>query len=266
MNTPVLGIIPEDNEARANPLISAEQGNLRAEAYRQVRTNLQFIDVERSVKSVVITSAIPDEGKSTTACNLAIAFARTGARVLLVEADLRRPRTADYLGIEGAVGLTNVLLGQVPVGDVLQTWGTLPLKVLPSGPIPPNPSELLGSTPMIELVRLLGSHADIVILDAPPLLPVTDAAVLSTVCDGALIVARHGHTRRDQLAAADEAVTKVGGRVLGVLLNRVPRRGAGKGYGYEYGYGYYTSPQANRPRISENGTQTITASGRRAKR
>ena len=91
-------------------------------------TNLQFIDVERSVKSVVITSAIPDEGKSTTACNLAIAFARTGARVLLVEADLRRPRTADYLGIEGAVGLTNVLLGQVPVGDVLQTWGTLPLR------------------------------------------------------------------------------------------------------------------------------------------
>ena len=227
--------------------ISADQGNLRAEAYRQVRTNLQFIDVERSVKSVVITSAIPDEGKSTTACNLAIAFARTGARVLLVEADLRRPRTADYLGIEGAVGLTNVLLGQVPVGDVLQTWGTLPLKVLPSGPIPPNPSELLGSTPMIELVHLLGSHADIVILDAPPLLPVTDAAVLSTVCDGALIVARHGHTRRDQLLAADEAVTKVGGRVLGVLLNRVPRRGAGKGYGYEYGYGYYTSAEANRP-------------------
>jgi non-specific protein-tyrosine kinase len=266
LSTPVLGIIPEDNDARANPLISADQGNLRAEAYRQVRTNLQFIDVERSVKSVVITSAIPDEGKSTTACNLAIAFARTGARVLLVEADLRRPRTADYLGIEGAVGLTNVLLGQVPVGDVLQTWGTLPLKVLPSGPIPPNPSELLGSTPMIELVHLLGSHADIVILDAPPLLPVTDAAVLSTVCDGALIVARHGHTRRDQLLAADEAVTKVGGRVLGVLLNRVPRRGAGKGYGYEYGYGYYTSAEANRPRISENGTQTITASGRRAKR
>jgi succinoglycan biosynthesis transport protein ExoP len=265
MNTPVLGIIPEDQDARANPLISAEQGNLRAEAYRQVRTNLQFIDVERSVKSVVITSAIPDEGKSTTACNLAIAFARTGARVLLVEADLRRPRTADYLGIEGAVGLTNVLLGQVPVGDVLQTWGTLPLKVLPSGPIPPNPSELLGSTPMIELVQLLGAHADIVILDAPPLLPVTDAAVLSTVCDGALIVARHGHTRRDQLAAADEAVTKVGGRVLGVLLNRVPRRGAGKGYGYEYGNSYYTSPQSNRPRIGENGTQTITASGRRAK-
>jgi capsular exopolysaccharide synthesis family protein len=264
--SPLLGIIPEDSEARTSPLISAEQGNLRAEAYRQVRTNLQFIDVERTVKSVVITSAIPDEGKSTTACNLAIAFARTGARVLLVEADLRRPKTADYLGIEGAVGLTNVLLGQVAVGDVLQTWGTLPLKVLPSGPIPPNPSELLGSTPMIELIKLLGSHADIVILDAPPLLPVTDAAVLSTVCDGALIVARHGHTRRDQLTAASESINKVGGRVLGVILNRVPRRGSGTGYGYDYGYGYYTSAQANRPRISENGTQTITSGGRRAKR
>jgi succinoglycan biosynthesis transport protein ExoP len=262
--SPLLGIIPEDSEAKTSPLISAEQGNLRAEAYRQVRTNLQFIDVERSVKSVVITSAIPDEGKSTTACNLAIAFARTGARVLLVEADLRRPKTADYLGIEGAVGLTNVLLGQVAVGDVLQAWGTLPLKVLPSGPIPPNPSELLGSTPMAELVHLLGAHADIVILDAPPLLPVTDAAILSTVCDGALIVARHGHTRRDQLGAATESITKVGGRVLGVLLNRVPRRGAGKGYGYDYRYGYYTAAQANRPRISETGTQTVTG-GRRAK-
>jgi polysaccharide biosynthesis transport protein len=263
--SPLLGIIPEDSEARATPLISAEQGNLRAEAYRQVRTNLQFIDVERTVKSIVITSAIPDEGKSTTACNLAIAFARTGARVLLVEADLRRPKTADYLGIEGAVGLTNVLLGQVAVGDVLQPWGTLPLKVLPSGPIPPNPSELLGSTPMAELVHLLGAHADIVILDAPPLLPVTDAAILSTVCDGALLVARHGHTRRDQLTSATEAVNKVGGRVLGVLLNRVPRRGAGVGYGYDYGYGYYTSAEANRPRMSDNGTQTVTA-GRRGKR
>ena len=263
--SPLLGIIPEDSEAKLSPLISAEQGNLRAEAYRQVRTNLQFVDVERTIKSVVVTSAIPDEGKSTTACNLAIAFARTGARVVLVEADLRRPRTADYLGIEGAVGLTNVLLGQVSVGDVLQTWGTLPLKVLPSGPIPPNPSELLGSKPMAELVTLLGAHADIVILDAPPLLPVTDAAVLSTVCDGALIVARYGHTRRDQLTAAEEAVGKVGGRIVGVLLNRVPRRGGGSNYGYGYGYGYYTSPQANRPRINEAGTQTITAGRRRAK-
>jgi capsular exopolysaccharide synthesis family protein len=263
--SPLLGIIPEDSDARVSPLISAEQGNLRAEAYRQVRTNLQFVDVERSIKSVVVTSAIPDEGKSTTACNLAIAFARTGARVVLVEADLRRPRTADYLGVEGAVGLTNVLLGQVSVGDVLQTWGTLPLKVLPSGPIPPNPSELLGSRPMAELVTLLGAHADIVILDAPPLLPVTDAAVLSTVCDGALIVARFGHTRRDQLTAAEQAVGKVGGRIVGVLLNRVPRRGGGSNYGYGYGYGYYTSPQANRPRINETGTQTITAGRRRAK-
>jgi Mrp family chromosome partitioning ATPase len=139
------------------------------------------------------------------------------------------------------------------------------LKVLPSGPIPPNPSELLGSKPMAELVTLLGAHADIVILDAPPLLPVTDAAVLSTVCDGALIVARFGHTRRDQLTAAEQAVGKVGGRTVGILLNRVPRRGGGSNYGYGYGYGYYTSPQANRPRINETGTQTITAGRRRAK-
>ncbi len=249
---PVLGIVPEDPHAKENPLLlsTSEDKSGRAESYRQVRTNLQFLGVDKATRTLVITSAIPEEGKTTTACNIAIAVAESGLRVILVEADLRRPRIAEYLGIEGAVGITSVLLAQATVADVIQTWGRQRLQVLPSGPIPPNPSELLGSRQMSELITKLSSASDIVILDAPPLLPVTDAAVLASRCDGALIVARYGHTRRDQLAAASEALRKVGAAPLGVVLNRVPRNGAGDGYGYGYGYGYgnYISSH-NRPKV-----------------
>ncbi len=235
---PVLGLVPEDPHAKESPLLlsTSDDQSGRAESYRQIRTNLQFLGVDKATRALVITSAIPEEGKTTTACNIAIALAESGLRVILVEADLRRPRIAEYLGIEGAVGITSVLLGQATVADVLQTWGRQRLQVLPSGPIPPNPSELLGSRQMDELIATLTTASDIVILDAPPLLPVTDAAVLSSHCDGALVVARYGHTKRDQLAAAAEALRKVGAAPLGVVLNRTPRKGAGYGYGYSSGY------------------------------
>src|SRR5690606_6460145 len=119
------------------------------------------------------TSAIPGEGKSTTACNLAIALAEAGRRVVVLETDLRRPRTADYFGLEGGVGVTTVLLGQAGATELVQQWGRIPLWVLPSGPIPPNPSEMLGSHQMGELLKELASTYDVVLLDAPPLLPVT---------------------------------------------------------------------------------------------
>ncbi len=244
---PVLGVVPEDPHAKESPLLLAtsEDQSGRAESYRQIRTNLQFLGVDKATRALVITSAVPDEGKTTTACNLAIALAESGARVILVEADLRRPRIADYLGIEGAAGITSVLLGQATLADVTQTWGRQRLQVVPSGPIPPNPSELLGSRQMGELIATLTNASDIVILDAPPLLPVTDAAVLASRCDGALVVARHGHTKRDQLTAAAEALRNVGAAPLGVVLNRAPRRGGGYGYGYGYAGGY--RPSHNRP-------------------
>jgi capsular exopolysaccharide synthesis family protein len=236
--SPVLGTVPYDGAARKAPLIVADRArSARAEAYRRLRTNLQFVDVDGPVRAIVVTSAVPGEGKSTTASNLAIAFGEAGKRVLLVDADLRMPRIAEYLGLEGAVGLTNVLAGLVPVADVVQQWGRGGLWVLPSGSVPPNPSELLGSQNMADLLVSLREDFDMVILDAPPLLPVTDAAIVAARCDGAVLVARYGRTSRSQIAGAMDALRAVDARVLGCLLNMLPPAG-GDAYGYDYGYGY----------------------------
>ncbi len=136
----------------------------------------------------MISSSIPGEGKSTIAINLAVSLADAGARVILVDADLRRPSIAEYLGIEGGVGLTTVLIGRAEVEDVVQPLGTTSLDLLPAGQIPPNPSELLGSTAMADLLERLSASYDMVLLDSPPLLPVTDAVVLSNLAGGALVV------------------------------------------------------------------------------
>lgn len=271
---PVLGVVPEDAKADSQPLVgdASHTDSPRVEAYRQVRTNLQFVDVDHPVRTLVVTSAVPAEGKTLTVCNIAVAMAETGRRVVLVEADLRRPRAADYFGLEGAVGLTNVLIGQARVSDLLQQWGRLPLWVLPSGPLPPNPSELLGSHQMGELLKELADEADVIILDAPPLLPVTDAAVLATQCDGALLVARHGHTTRDQLVGAAATLEQVGAHLFGTIVNRVPVKGSGGyGYGYSYGYGYTRSndndgAEVGRPRLTRTEDGEVTVTGSRAAR
>lgn len=239
-----IGAIAFDPEAKRQPLINMrDQRGARAEAFRQLRTNLQFVEVDAHLQSIVFTSSVPGEGKSTTVCNLAITLAQAGIRVLLVEADLRRPRVGAYLGLESAVGLTNVLIGARRFEDVVQTWNSqIPLYVLPSGPAPPNPSELLGSRGMAKLLRLMESKYDLVILDAPPLLPVTDAAVLATEASGSVLVVHHGKTRIDQVERAAQALTAVGARVLGCVINFAPRRGPDA---YYYGYGYNYRAQAN---------------------
>ncbi|MFI6598991.1 polysaccharide biosynthesis tyrosine autokinase [Nonomuraea sp. NPDC050536] len=238
-NSPTLGIISFERDARKHPLIvRAEGGSARAEAFRSLRTNLQFIGVDQQPKSLVVTSSLPGEGKSSTASNLAIALTQAGWRVILVDADLRRPRIPEYLGIEGGVGLTDVLIGRAELGAVMQRWGRDSLSVLPSGPVPPNPSELLGSHQMRLLLKRLTADFDMVIIDAPPLLPVTDAAALAAVCDGALLVARYGKSRREHLARAVDLLASVNARLLGTVLNFAPVRG-GDGYGYGYtAYGY----------------------------
>jgi capsular exopolysaccharide synthesis family protein len=233
IGAPLLAAVPLDPRARKEPLIVAgSTHSVRAEAIRRLRTNLQFIDVDGPVRTVVLTSAGPAEGKSTTVCNLAIVLAETGRKVLLVDADLRRPSLADYFGLEGAVGLTNVLVGQAKLDSALQTWGSI--TVLPSGTIPPNPSELLGSRNMTELMKKLQERFDAVIVDAPPLLPVTDAAVLASIVDGTVLVARAGRTTAAQLKVATEALRSVGARILGCVLNMQRLRGA-DAYGY-YAY------------------------------
>jgi capsular exopolysaccharide synthesis family protein len=208
-----------------------------------VRTNLQFVDVDHPIKLIVVTSSIAAEGKSTTATNLAVVFAETGSRVLLIEADLRRPRVSDYLGLERAVGLTNVLAGQVSIDEVLQRWGTDGLTVLPCGSIPPNPSELLGSQNMVDLLTGLRQRFDTIIIDTPPLLPVTDAAVASVLADGVVVVVRYGRTNRAQLAAAVRSLESVDARVLGCVLNMQPAKQA-EGRGRYDGYGYYEDAPA----------------------
>jgi capsular exopolysaccharide synthesis family protein len=229
-----LGLVPFDATARTQPLVSGEQTDGRAEAFRTLRTNLQFADVDRPPRCFVVTSAMPDEGKTTSACNMALTLALTGSRVVLVEADLRKPRVCDYLGLDSGAGLTNVLAGQHALADVLVPWKRRTLTVLPAGPVPPNPSELLGSQHMGTLLQSLAGEYDHVVIDTPPLLPVTDAAVLATIADGAVLIVRHGRSSRDDLELATQALAAVNARLLGTVLNFIPQRRRGYGYGYGY--------------------------------
>jgi capsular exopolysaccharide synthesis family protein len=233
---PTLGIIAYDPEAPKRPLVvQSDPRSPRAEAFRQLRTNLQFLDVDHSPRSLVISSSIPEEGKTTTATNLAITLAQSGLRVVIVEGDLRRPRLATYLGLEGAVGLTNVLVGKVSLQDSVQRWGDGGLHVLASGPTPPNPSELLGSQGMADVIYQLEEQYDFVLIDAPPLLPVTDAAVIATAAGGAILIVRHGQTKQKQLAHAIGALRAVDATVYGIVLTMVPTKGPDA---YYYGYNY----------------------------
>ncbi len=236
-DTVVLGGIPYDGDAEKHPLI-IQSGPLsgRAEAFRSLRTNLQFIDAASHPRVMVVTSSVAGEGKSTTAANLALAMAETRQRVCVVEADLRRPRLLSYLGMEGSVGLTDVLIGRVALDDVLQSFGSNSLTVLGAGATPPNPSELLGSEGMIEVLRYLSSRYDHVIIDGPPLLPVTDSAVLSRLADGAIVVVGSQIVTRDQLEQALENLRTANATVLGVVVNRLPRKGGGTYYDYRYEY------------------------------
>jgi capsular exopolysaccharide synthesis family protein len=247
-----LGVIAYDADAPKRPLIvQVSPHSPRAEAFRQLRTNLQFVDVDHRPRSIVITSSVPQEGKTTTTCNLAITIADSGVPVVLVEGDLRRPRVGDYMGLEGAVGLTDVLIGRASLDDVLQPWGDGNLKVLLSGPLPPNPSELLGSRLMADLLEEIQGRG-LVIIDAPPLLPVTDAAVLSTVASGTVVVVAAQRTHREQVRQAVDLLRGVDAHVFGAVFNMAPAKGPDAyRYGYGYGYGYGYAPKQGRERLDE---------------
>lgn len=237
----ILGGISYDSGAPKNPLVTqiAPQSP-RAESFRQIRTNLQFAHVSHNSKAVLITSSLPGEGKTTTAANLAIAMAQAGQSVLLVDADLRRPRVDDYLGLERSVGLTTVLLGIADVNDVLQPWGEDQLYVMTSGQLPPNPSELLGSESMKELVLRLETAFDAVVIDAPPILPVTDAAVLSQQVGGVILVVGSSKVNAQNVQKSLSALAMVEADLLGVVLNLLPSKGPDS---YAYGYQSYESIQ-----------------------
>jgi capsular exopolysaccharide synthesis family protein len=234
----VLGGIVFDPNADSNPLIvHTSPKSTRAEAFRQLRTNIQFIEAAEGRKSIVLTSSIPSEGKSSTIANLAIAMADTGAKVLLIDCDLRKPKMHKYFSIEGAVGLTNLLIGQVKPNDVIQRWGRKNLDLLPAGQVPPNPSELLGSEAMKKFLIKAEKDYDVVLIDSAPLLPVTDAAILSKLTGGVALVVAVGKTTKPQLSAALGHVENVGGRVLGFIMNKIPTKGV-DAYRYRYSYKY----------------------------
>jgi capsular exopolysaccharide synthesis family protein len=249
LDAPMLAGIAFDADTAKEPLVTSLRSHApRAEAFRVLRTNLQFVDVASRSKVFVVTSSVPGEGKSTTAVNVAITMAQGGQRVLLVDGDLRRPQVAEMLGLEREVGVTTVLLGRIGLDEAIQNHHASGLDVLTSGSVPPNPAELLQSPAMGELLALLREDYDTVIIDSPPLLPVTDAAVLAQQTDGAVIVVRHGRTTREQLAGAQARLHAVDAKVLGAVLNRV--RTTRSGYGYGYGYGY--APDGQHPRRAEH--------------
>lgn len=239
---PVLGTIPVDSLARVFPVADDfDAFSHRAEEYRRLRTNLRFVSVDDPPKSIAITSPIGGDGKSTTAMNLAFSLAADGARVVLVDADLRKPRIAESLGLVSEVGLTTVLSGQISAGEALQSASrSATIAVLASGPIPPNPSELLGTRQMRNVLEELAAHADFVIVDAAPLLPVSDGSVVAACTNGALMVVRVGATRREEMRTALASIDAVGARLLGVVVNKVPLP---KRRRYNY-YGTHGKPES----------------------
>jgi capsular exopolysaccharide synthesis family protein len=220
------------------------------EAYRTLRTNIQFSSVDKPIRTLMVTSSGPGEGKSTTAANLAVVMAQTGQKVILVDTDLRRPVIHKTFGVPNNVGITTTLLaGQdVDLATYLQPTEIENLMVLTSGPIPPNPSELLGSHRMAHVIEQLSQVADLVIFDTPPVLVVTDASVLGRQVDGALLVADAGGTREHALAQTVDEFRKTGVNILGIALNRLDSRS--RGYYYYYHY-YYTDEGGNGQRRSD---------------
>lgn len=190
-----------------------------AEAYRTLRTNIQFSSLDKPLQTLLVTSSAPDEGKSITLANLAVTLAQAEQRVILVDCDLRRPGLHSLFGLSNTEGLTSVILSQTETPFPLQATSVLGLSLLASGPLPPRPADLLGSRRMEILIKRLQTEADIVLFDTPPVTAVTDAAVLATRLDGVLLVLQAGKTRRERAREARRLLEKVKANIIGVVLN-----------------------------------------------
>ena len=233
----VVGVVPFDKGRRDKPAISFDQDNSpAAEAFRKLRTNLQFLSVDNPPRTIVVTSSVPSEGKSTTSINIALALAEAENTVLLLDGDMRRPTLHRYLDVVGSVGFSSVLSGGASLDEALQSSKFPRLTILAAGAIPPNPSELLGSLAAKKLLSELRDRFDYVVIDSPPLLAVTDGAVLAAEADGTILLVRVGQTKRDQVAHATGILNDVAATILGSVLTMVTTRGSGA---YSYNYYYY---------------------------
>ncbi|WNR43772.1 CpsD/CapB family tyrosine-protein kinase [Paenibacillus roseipurpureus] len=206
-----------------------------SESYRALRTNIQFSSIDRVVKTILVTSAQPGEGKSTTAANLSVAFAQEGKKVLLIDADLRKPTLHHYFGMSNRYGLTSTLVNRSDLPDVMFETSIEHLHLIPSGPIPPNPSELLTSQKMKSFLNTLAAKFDVIIIDSPPTLAVADSQILASQCDGVVLVVCDGKTKRDTAKKAIDNLERVQAKILGVVLNNKRHKKGDASYNYYYG-------------------------------
>ena len=261
---PVLAMTPMVTSwRRQKPLLVSitEPTSPAAESYRSLRTSLQFARQGQQLRSMVVTSPGINEGKTSTLANLGVVFAQAGERVVLVSGDLRRPRIGAFFGLDEQVGLTNVLLGQVTLEEtLLPVPGFGRLSLLPAGPVPPNPAELLNSAH--EIFARLRHHFDLVLIDSPPVLPVTDPAILARHADVTLMLAAAGQTRRADLRRAVEKLDQVNATILGIVLNKVTRQ-TERNYGYSYSYKAY---RAEAPPVMPAGHPNGNGSSKRQHR
>jgi len=204
-----------------------------AEQYRTLRTNIQFSNVDQDIKTIVLTSSGAEEGKSTTSSNLATVYAQQGLKVLLIDADLRKPTGHYTFRLENHIGLTNLLTRQSTLAQAVQESEIPHLSVLTSGPIPPNPSELLASAQMAELLKEMKEQFDMIIFDTPPILAVADAQILANQVDGTILVVSSGKTEKDAALKSKELLSNAKGKLLGVVLNN--RKVEEGNYYYYYG-------------------------------
>lgn len=230
---PVLGQIPKSKDlAHAPVYIQGDSRSPFAEAFRSLRTNLRFVSHAGTGRVLVVTSANSSEGKTTTVLNLAAALMEGGSKVAVVDCDLRRPAVASRLDMPNEAGLTDVLIGRAELDDVIQGWGAGG-SVLPTGPVPPNPADLLASAGMTEVLQTLAEQNDYVLVDTPPLLPVTDAAVLAASVAGALVVTAAGKSHSNELRDALAVLDRADAHVLGIAIGMV--KAPARRYGYSYG-------------------------------
>ncbi|MGU3473433.1 CpsD/CapB family tyrosine-protein kinase [Paenibacillus sp. D51F] len=206
-----------------------------SEAYRTLRTNIQFSSFDEPIQVIMVASANPGEGKSTTASNLAVTYAQEGKKTLLIDADLRKPSVFQVFSVSNRVGLSTVVSGQCRWVDAIQDTHVEQLDVLPSGPIPPNPSELLASQSMKSLLQELQAQYDIIIFDTPPLLAVTDSLIISSLCQGVILVVQAGKVKSELVRKAKSNLEHVQARILGVVLNNMKSKKGDKYTYYYYG-------------------------------
>lgn len=246
IDVPVMGVVVDDKAAEASPIATtAGRQSVRAENFRHLRANLQFAQIDGQQRVIAVTSAVPGEGKTTVALNIANTLAEAGFRVCLVDADLRRSKVAEKLGLVGSVGLTSLFLQRIPLADALQSAGPN-LSVLAAGPKPPNPSELLASELFSGVINALTSQFDYIIVDTAPVLPVADGAEVASLADGTLVVARYNKTTDNQVRRTAEALRRVDATILGIVLNRLPQKA---GTEYDYAYHYEDEPESSGLRL-----------------